>query len=428
MTHDGFVFLEESEGITSWRLERNGLHVLLLPQKLAPVATIMVTYRVGSRNERLGETGATHFLEHMMFKGTDTCNKENGTSVFNVLQRLGAQVNATTWNDRTNYYEMLPAEHLDTAIRVEADRMRGLRFQPEDVASEKTVILNEFDRGENESLRKLYHAVWSAAFEAHPYHHPTIGWRSDIEHMTAEGLRSFYDRYYWPDNATVSVIGGFDETAVMSSIGDAFGTVPSRETASPDLTIREPEQRGERRTTLRMKGDLPAVIVALKAPHALAPGTIALHLASMVLSNGRTSRLYESLVQPGLASGQNAHMSSFRDPGLFSVTAMLSHGQSLKDIEDIIWSELSLMADEPVSEAEFQRALAALEANTKYSRDGSFSTAAALNEAIAAGDWRLFTTFLAKAKEQSPESIRSAMESIVNPDKRTIGYFDPVIS
>ena len=178
---DGFTFEEESGGIEAYRLEANGLQVLLLPQTAAPVVTFMITYHVGSRNEALGLTGATHFLEHLMFKGTSRFNKRAGTSVFNTLQRVGAEINATTWFDRTNYYELLPKEHLPLAVEIEADRMRGALIDAADLESERTVILNEFDRGENDPMRKLYHAVWSSAFVAHPYHHPTIGWRSDID-------------------------------------------------------------------------------------------------------------------------------------------------------------------------------------------------------------------------------------------------------
>ena len=175
---EAFTYVESSGGIEAYRMKSNDLQVLLLPEAAAPVVTFMITYRVGSRNESTGLTGATHFLEHLMFKGTERFNKEKGATIFNVLQRVGAQVNATTWLDRTNYYELLPKEHLALAIEIEADRMRGARISEEDIESERTVILNEFDRGENEPIRKLYHAVWSAAFVAHPYHHPTIGWRT----------------------------------------------------------------------------------------------------------------------------------------------------------------------------------------------------------------------------------------------------------
>src|SRR5690606_25302529 len=150
-----------------------------------------------------------------MFKGTERFNRERGTSVFQVLQRVGGQINATTWYDRTNYYELLPVEHLPLAVEIEADRMRGARVSEADLASERTVVLNELDRGENEPLRKLLHAVFATAFFAHPYGHPVIGWRSDVETVTAADLRHFYDTYYWPAHATVSVLGQIDRAEAL---------------------------------------------------------------------------------------------------------------------------------------------------------------------------------------------------------------------
>ena len=227
VSHRAFDYVQTSDGIEEYRLTANGLQVLLLPVAAAPVATFMVTYRVGSRNERAGLTGATHLLEHLMFKGTERFHKDRGTSIFPVLQRVGAQINATTWYDRTNYYELLPKEHLALAVEIEADRMRNARVSADDLASERTVVLNELDRGENESTRKLLHALYATAFFAHPYGHPTIGWRSDVERVTADGLRHFYDTYYWPDNATASVIGDFDRAEALDLIEQHFGAIPS---------------------------------------------------------------------------------------------------------------------------------------------------------------------------------------------------------
>ena len=166
--HEAFDFVETSGGIEEYRLKSNDLQVLLYPEASAPAVTLMVTYRVGSGDEATGLTGATHFLEHLMFKGTERFNKQQGTSVFNLLQRVGAQVNASTWIDRTNYYELMPKEHLPLAVEIEADRMRGALITPDDLEAERTVILNELDRGQNEPLRNLYKAVWSQAYIAHP--------------------------------------------------------------------------------------------------------------------------------------------------------------------------------------------------------------------------------------------------------------------
>ena len=425
MQHPGFTHIESLGGIDAYRLDANGLTVLLCPQGVARVATIMITYQVGSRNERQGETGATHFLEHMMFKGTDRFSKKSGKTIFNVLQARGARVNATTWNDRTNYYEMLPTEHLALALEIEADRMCGLSLDPAEVASEKTVILNEFDRGENEPIRKLYHALWSTAFEAHTYHHPTIGWRQDIENVTPEGLRSFYDRFYWPCNATLSIIGGFDAPETMAAVRKHFESIPVGEPA-PVLAIREPEQRGERRTTIRMQGGNPAVLLGFKSPAATDPAVYPLDLAGMILSHGRSSRLYTALVDEGLATSVSAGASSFRDPGLFTVMALLTPDADPTKVEHILHGEIEKLKDEPPSDDELQRALAKLRAQTLYARDGSFSLASQLNEAIAAGDWKLLPRFLEAVEAVKPADIMAAIRATCVRDRMTTAVYEPL--
>ena len=227
-----FESVRESGGVEELRHATNGLTVLLAPEAAVPVVAFQVTYRVGSRNEGAGLTGATHLLEHLMFKGSERFNKDLGTSVFQTLQSLGGQINATTWYDRTNYYALLPSEHLEKAVEIEADRMRGARVRDEDLASERTVVLNELDRGDNEPLRKLLHATFATAYQAHPYGHPVIGWRSDVETVSAEGLRHFYDTYYWPRNATVTVAGAFDRDDALALIDRHFGPIP----AGPDAS------------------------------------------------------------------------------------------------------------------------------------------------------------------------------------------------
>ncbi|GIV61856.1 MAG: protease [Rhodothermaceae bacterium] len=423
--HPAFEFMEESGGIEAYRHRTNGLTVLLLRQTAAPVVTFMVTYGVGSRNEGAGLTGATHFLEHLMFKGTERFNRERGTSVFNVLQRVGAQVNATTWFDRTNYYALLPREHLALAVEIEADRMRGARLREEDVESERTVILNEFDRGENEPIRKLYHAVWSLAFVAHPYHHPTIGWRSDIETVTADDLRHFYDTYYWPDNATVSVIGDFEPVQALGLIDRHFGPITPAPAPWPRVVTREPEQRGERRGIVRMAGQLGALMMAYKAPPALATDTDALDVLATALATGKNSRLYRHLTDRGLTTHVYAATSRLRDPGLFYVLAMLAPGRSHEEVEAAIDEVIGDVVREGLREEEVTRARNQLRASEAFGRDGPYAIASQLNEAIAAGDWKLYTTYLDRIAAVTGEDLRRVAAQYLVEDQRTVGWYVP---
>ncbi|MGE8232121.1 MAG: M16 family metallopeptidase, partial [Stenotrophomonas sp.] len=200
---NGFTHVKSLDGIDEYRLDANGLSVLLLPNHAAPVVTFQMTYRVGSRNEVTGTTGGTHLLEHLMFMGSTNFDGENNVDTY--LDRVGAGFNATTSLDRTNYYATLPPAALDGYIAIEADRMRGLLLREKDRQSEMTVVRNEYERNENNPNGALMKLMWATAYNAHPYHHPVIGWRSDIEKVSIEKLRAFYDTFYWPNNATVTV-------------------------------------------------------------------------------------------------------------------------------------------------------------------------------------------------------------------------------
>lgn len=402
------------------------MQVLIMPNATAPVATLMVTYRVGSRNESAGLTGATHFLEHLMFKGTERFNKRHNNSVFNVLQRVGAQLNATTWYDRTNYYELLPKEHLPLAVQIEADRMRGALIDPEDMESERTVILNELDRGENEPIRNLYHAVWSAAFVAHPYHHPTIGWRSDVESVTPSGLRHFYDTFYWPRNATTSIIGDVDQDATLALIEAEFGKIDGGTGSIPDVTTREPDQRGERRLIVRQAGQLGALMIAFKTPHGRHSDVDALDLLSVILGAGKTSRLYRKLTDPGVTTHVSASASRLRDPGLFYLFALLAPGRSHEEVEKAIDEVIETIVAGGVSEQELARARNQFKAHEAFERDGPYAVASQLNEAIAAGDWKLYTTSQDRIEAVTAQDVRRVAEQYLVERTRTVGYYVPI--
>ena len=422
---DSFRFIEAHGGIEHYELAQNGLRVLLLQQHTAPVVAFMVTYHVGSRNESTGLTGATHFLEHLMFKGTEKFNKEKGTSVFNVLQRVGAQMNATTWFDRTNYYEMLPNEHLKLAVEIEADRMRGARLSSEDMESERTVILNEFDRGENEPIRKLYHSVWSSAFAAHPYHHPTIGWRSDIEQVSPDGLRHFYNTYYWPNNATLSIIGDFDKDQTLQLVYDYFGHIPRSKHEIPGVSVREPEQKGERRVQVKRAGELGALMIAFKSPEGLHDDVDVLEILSVILATGKNSRLFRELTDKSMTTHVYSSVSRLIDPGLFTIYGFLSPDYSHQQIEEVILGILEDIKGNGVDDGEFSRALNLLRAQASFERDGPFAIASQLNEAIAAGDWKLYAEFINRIDLVKKEDIQRVAQLYLNEDSCTIGWYVP---
>ena len=435
--HPAFAFESASGGVEAYRHRRNGLVALLLDEAAAPVVAFQVTYRVGSRNEGAGLTGATHLLEHLMFKGTERFNRDLGTSVFQTLQAVGGQINATTWYDRTNYYALLPSEHLELAVEVEADRMRGARVRDEDLASERTVVLNELDRGENEALRKLLHAVYATAFQAHPYGHPVIGWRSDVETVTAAGLRHFYDTYYWPQNAVASVVGQFDRAEALALLDRHFGDIPAgpgeSETApeplvhrpAHDAVTREPEQRGERRVIVRQAGELGAVLLAYKAPAGLDPDADALDVLVQALSAGKSSRLYRRLTDRSLTTGASAFFPRLRDPGLLAAYGTLAPDVTHEAVEAELRAVLHEVAADGLTDDEIARGRRQVVADEAFGRDGPYAVVSQLNEAIAVGDWTLFSEFQDRIEAVTPEAVREAAARVVHDDRLTVGWYVP---
>lgn len=422
---EGFTRVGEAEGIVEYRYEPNGLTVLLLEDHSSPVATFMVTYLVGSRDEKAGTTGATHLLEHMMFKGTTNHNKERGNDYDGILENIGARLNATTSKDRTNYYANVPSEHLETVIRLEADRMRNLRLRAEDHELEMPVVRNEYEQGQNNPVMSLLHEIAATAYVAHPYQHPIIGYKSDIESMTVEDLRHFYDTYYWPDNATVSVIGDFQAPAALASIKEHYGEIPRSPEAIPEVHTVEPEQRGPRRTELHRPGQIGWIGMAHKGPEATHEDAAAVEVMNYILASGKNSRMYKSMVDKQIAANTYAFMWSRRDPGLIYTFAMMTPDGSHEATETAMLAEIERLQREPVPEAELERAKAQIYADTMYGRDGNFAIAIALNEAIAVGDWRLYYTFPKAVQEVTAADVRRVAQTYLQPTRRTTGWFVP---
>jgi len=422
----GFEFVKESGGIKEYTMTSNGLRVLLKQDNTAPVATFMVTYEVGSRNEAIGYTGSTHLLEHLMFKGSRKFNTKKGNSVFQTLQSLGARMNATTWLDRTNYFAVLPSEHLETLIEIEADRMRNAYIKEEDRQSEMTVVRNEFERGQNSPSGVLDENIWATAYQAHPYHHSTIGWKEDIENVSIERLREFYDTFYWPNNATAIAIGDFAEKEALSMIKKHFGKIRKSTKPIPEVYTAEPKQEGIRTITLKRAGQQGIVGVAHKTPAATHPDAPAFMVLSSILSSGKNSRFYKNITDKGLTTSVYIWDSLFRDPGLFTVYANLSPDVDHKTVEKAVVGEYEKIKKDGVSDEEVKNAQTQLIASMKFRQDGSYAIASGLNEAIASGDWTLYTTYDEKIGMVTKEDIQRIVKEYFKEDLSTIGYFIPL--
>ena len=423
---EGYTFVKTVGGISEYKLEGNGLQVLLLPEHSAPVLTFMVTYRVGSRNEVTGATGATHLLEHLMFKGSEHFNSDLGNGIDRVLDRIGAINNASTWLDRTNYYENLASDRLELAVQLEADRLRGLRLREEDRRPEMTVVRNEFERGENDPVEALDKEITAAAFVAHPYHHPTIGWRSDIEKVPIEKLREFYNTFYWPNNATVTIIGDFAPAAALALVKKYYGVIPAAPHPIPQVYTEEPPQQGPRRVTVKRSGELGVVGIAYKVPAALHPDHAALVILTDVLNDGKTSRFYRALTDKNLTVGTDATIGLTRDNSLLNLYARLAPGVTHEQVEKTVLAELARLKTEGVTPEEVARAIGKETADTAYSRDGSFAIAGQINEDIAVGDWTYYVTQPEKLQAVTVADVNRVAKTYLVEDQSTTGWFIPV--
>ena len=421
----GFKFIKASGGIEEYRLSSNSLRVLTLEEHSAPVTTFMVTYHVGSRNEAIGHTGATHLLEHLMFKGSKKFNKEKNTAIWSELQNIGAQINATTWNDRTNYFEVVPSEHLERAIAIEADRMRNAFLKDEDRQPEMTVVRNEFERGENSPFDVLDKNIWATAYQAHPYHHSTIGWRSDIENVSTKRLQEFYNTYYWPNNATATVIGDFEKKQTLALIKKYFGEHGRSQHTIPKMYTEEPTQEGPRRIMIKRAGQTGIVGIGHKTPEGLNQDTYALQALGKILTEGKSSRLYKRIVDPGLATSLFMYDFPFKDCGMFISYVFLTPETDHNSVEEIVLEEYRQIIKEGIKQKELDRAKAQIKANVAFSRDGSYAVASALNEALAIGDWTFYSTFMDHIIEVSRKDIQRVAEKYLIEDQNTTGWFIP---
>jgi zinc protease len=422
---EGTEFIKEKGSIREFRLAGNGLRILLLPNRVAPVATLCIVYHVGSRNEAVGHTGATHLLEHLMFKGTPEFNREQKTQIAATLEGVGARFNATTWFDRTNYFETVPSDRIDLAMAIEASRMRGSFIADDDRQTEMTVVRNEFERGENSPFQILYKDTFAIAFREHPYHHPTIGWRSDIEGVSTGRLKEFYDTFYQPDNATAMLIGDFEEAAALRLFRRHFGGIPRAGHPIPRVYTVEPPQQGERRFIVRRAGQIGWVALSFRGPAARDPDTFPLAVLGNVLGSGMTSRLYRSLVETTLAIHVQAVPWQLRDPSLFSVFAALTPGVEHPKVEEILRQELARVCREGIGAEELARAQAQVEADVIFERDSTDQVAAGLSEAIAVADWEWYVDYLARIRAVTEEAVRQAAERIFVNDAATVGWFVP---
>jgi zinc protease len=410
------------EGITEYRLG-NGLKVLLFPDPSKPTVTVNLTVFVGSRHEGYGEAGMAHLLEHMLFKGTPT-----HPAVPKVLQARGAKFNGTTWYDRTNYFETLPAsgENLEFAIRLESDRMVNSFVKGEDLKSEMTVVRNEFEQGENRPASVLSNRMLAAAFNWHNYGKTTIGNRADIERVPIENLKKFYKKYYQPDNAMLVVAGSFDEQQALAAIAKSFGAIPRPERVLDATYTEEPAQDGERLVTLRRVGDVAVVGVLHHIPSGAHPDFAPVDVLESILTPAPSGRLYKSLVETRKASRVSGAAYALHDPGVLMLTAEVIQGIEPNIVLEAMLDGIEKVRQEGVTAEETERARQQLLKQIELDAADSTRIAIDLSNWAAQGDWRLYFLYRDRVEKVTPADVKRVAEAYLRRDNRTVGMYIPV--
>ncbi len=411
------------EGITEYRLA-NGLRLLLVPDDSKPVTTVNVTYEVGSRMEKYGETGMAHLLEHLMFKGTP---KEPGKSIVEEFTRRGMRYNGSTYFDRTNYFETFAAsdDNLDWALRMEADRMVHSNIARSDLDSEMTVVRNEMEMGENSPYRMLDQKMTAAAYQWHNYGKSPIGARADVENVNIAHLQAFYRTYYQPDNAVLIVTGQFDQGKVLTQVSRYFGVIPRpARVIEPTWTV-EPVQDGPRMVTLERVGGSPLVAALYHLPQAASADFAAVIMLSDILGNTPNGRLYKALVEKKLATGVAVSAAELHDPGYGTSYAVLEKSQSPDAAIKAMLETVEGVAREPVTESELKRAQALYLNRFERMMSDPAQFGIRLSESIAAGDWRLLFIQRDRVAAVTVADVARVAATYFKPSNRTLGLFIP---
>ncbi len=412
----------------------NGLTVLLKEIHSAPLISSWMWYRVGSRDEAPPLTGISHLVEHMQFKGTP---KYPASIMDKAISRDGGMWNAFTFLDWTTFFETMPADKIDLALRLEADRMRHSVFDEKEFASERTVVASEREGNENEPLFQLGEAIQQAAFRVHPYHHEVIGDMADIQSITRDDLYHHYRTYYVPANAVMGVAGDFKTKEILSRIKELFGKISSGETP-PRLARPEPEQRGEVRLSIEGQGETAYLEVAYHFPAASHPDFYALSVLDSLLAgpsnlnmfggggiSNKTSRLYRALVDKELAVSLSGGSTTTIDPFLYYITLTIHPKRKPDEALAALDLELQRVQVELVSKEEIARAIKQARANFAYGMENITNQAFWLGYSEMFSDYDWFLAYLDKLAAVKPKDVQRVARLYLRPQNRVVGTYIP---
>ena len=411
------------------RVLPNGLTLITKELHDKPVVATAIWYRVGSRNEELGQTGKSHFLEHMLFKGTERYKK--GEIDLITLKNGGAN-NAFTWLDFTAYYFTFASDRWQDALEIESDRMRNTSFAEEEFAAEKQVVEEELSIGLDGPWEALENEVWATAFRQHPYHWPTVGWIEDLESATGADMKAYYDKWYHPRNATLVIVGDFNSDEIAERVEELFGPIPAGPEAK-SFRVVEPAQRGEKRVLVKKETPVERLLIAYHAPAVADPDAYALQVLEAILSTGKSSRMYQRLVETDESvTSASANFHDHIDPSLFYIKAELKPGSELSAVEQAIYDEIERLKDASISDAELEKAKRQIESDLVLSNEEPLQQAILLGqyETIAFDEripedsrgYKFLDTLLDRIRAITKEDVASAARKYFTQDNRTVGY------
>ena len=415
----------------------NGLRVIVQEEHTAPLASVWCWYKVGSKDERPGLTGVSHWVEHMNFKGTTNIPRDQ---VKGIIEQFGGSWNGYTFIDQTTYLETATRDALDRMLFIESERMANCLYHPDDCESERSVIISELQGGENDPDQLLDQELTATAFKAHPYRHPTIGWIADLESMSRDDLYGYYRRYYVPNNATLVIVGDVDTGEALRRVEHHFGKIPAGELARRLHTV-EPEQTGERRLTIRREGTTAYLKVGYHAPAVTHPTFLPLLVLDAVLTGAkglnlwssfrvpppqRSARLYRALVDRGLASSISGSLLPTEQPFLYTVSITATDGTSLAGVESALLEALDTVRVEGISDAELARARAQLKARLVFESDSVTNIAHQLGYFDTIASVGLFKSLPERIAAVTLDEVSAAARTLLSDANRTIGWFDPL--
>jgi zinc protease len=408
----------------------NGLKILVKQDKRAPIAVVQLWYKVGSSYEENGLTGLSHVVEHMMFKGTQ---KHPKGELERILGENGAENNAFTAQDYTAYYEIIAADRLDVAMELEADRVRNLLMAPAEFKKEVEVVKEERRwRTEDKPTSLTYEQFAAAAFVNSPYHNPVIGWMTDLNSMKAEDLRSWYERWYAPNNATLVVVGDVDPDKVHELAKKYYG--PLKPTA--DIPVPKPqteiEQKGLRYIKVKAPAELPYIMMGFKVPNILTAKEkwepYALDMLSSILDGGNSSRFSKELVRgKEIAASANASYDGYgRLPDLFTLSGMPAKDVKLETLKSALLEQIEKLKATPISSEELERVRAQVISGEVYERDSQQSQASTLGSLESVGlGYKLADEYVDNILAVTPEQIQTVAKKYLIEDHMTVAELDP---